>query len=80
MQVPNAVWLSIIAAVQMIVSSQFPDYWWSPVVIALCVALGKLWQVNSQTVATDADPQAAAARGADAPPAQDSKLKRWMVG
>ena len=70
MQIPNAVWLSIIATAQMIITQTYPDYWWSPVALAALVALGKLIQVKS----TEA---AATARGA-AP--QDSALKRWLVG
>ena len=29
MQIPNAVWLSIIATAQMVITQTYPDYWWN---------------------------------------------------
>jgi hypothetical protein len=68
-QIPNAVWLSIIAAAQMLVNTNFPDYWWSPAVLAALVAVGKLIQVNTTQ-------PSATARGADT---EHSVFRRWLV-
>lgn len=65
MQVPNALWLSLIAAVQMVVSQVYPDAWWAPVVISACIAVAKAIQVNMPSTE----------RGLE----QDSKFKRWLV-
>lgn len=76
MQIPNALWLSIIAAVQLVVNQQFPDQWWTPVALAALVAVAKLLQVATA-------PPAATTRGlspAGTPQEEPSKFRRWLVG
>lgn len=79
MKVPNALWLSIIGAVQLVLNQQFPDFWWTPVALAALVAVAKLLQVATT------EPPAATTRGlspegtmSSAQP-EPSKLRRWLI-
>lgn len=46
MKLPNALSLSIIAGLQLIVNQSFADYWWTPIALAALLAVGKLLQVS----------------------------------
>lgn len=73
MQIPNALWLSIIAAIQLVVNQNYNDLWWTPVAIAALVAVAKLLQV---TVA----PPATTTRGLAPDVESQSKLRRFLIG
>ena len=78
MQVPNALWLSIIAAVQLVVNQNYSDLWWTPVAIALLVAVAKLLEVNVVP-----PPPASTTRGLSpegAAQTQPGKLRRFLIG
>lgn len=75
MQLPNALWLSIIAAVTMVINQVYPDALWAPVALAALLAVGKWVEVN--VVAPPPVPQSDLGGPA---PQQDSKIKRWLIG
>lgn len=70
MQIPNAVWISILVAATEIVNRYYDGSVWAPLAVALLAMAIKALQVKS----TEA---AAMARGA-AP--QDSAMRRWLLG
>lgn len=74
MMLPNALWLSIIAAVTMVINQTYPDMWWSPVALAALIAIGKLIQVN----VTEPLPSPQSDVGGPAPQ-QDSAFVRFLV-
>lgn len=76
MVLPNALWLSIIAAVTMVINSQYPDLWWSPVALAALVAVGKLIQVNVEPAGPPAGTMGVP-RGQEQ---KRSKVVEWLVG
>lgn len=74
MILPNALSLSIIAGIQLIVNTSFPDFWWTPIVLAALIAVAKLLQV----AAVDPPPLPQGDVGGPMP-VQDSAFKRWLV-
>lgn len=75
MQVPTALWISILVAATSIVNQYYGDLWWTPVVLAIFVAAGKWIEVN----VVDPPPAPQSDFGGPAPD-QPSKFKRWLVG
>lgn len=88
-KLPNTVMLSLIAAAQLVVNQQAPDFWWSPVALAALLALAKLFQVQAEPepstslrqaqapVGELVEPQPYGAAAEDDQPTR--KLTRWLV-
>jgi hypothetical protein len=78
-KLPNAVILSVLAAVQVAVTQSWPEYWFSPIILAAVLAAAKIFQVQAEPPATTKrglQPYGAAELPSDRP---ISKLTRWLV-
>lgn len=77
MQLPNALWISILVAATTIVNQYYGSLWWAPVIVAALAAIAKLIQVTT----TDPTPPTSTTRDiADNPPLPPSAFRRWLVG
>lgn len=74
MQVPNALWISILVAATSIVNQYYGELWWAPVVVAALAAIAKLIQVS----VTEPPPVPQSDFGGPAPQ-QDSAFVRFLV-
>lgn len=77
-KLPNAIILSVLAAIQVAVSQTYPDLWYSPIILAAVLAALKIFQVQAEpepSTKKGLQPYGAAAED-DQP---TSKLTRWLV-